>query len=256
MAQTSTSVTNPPKQYTFKQLEQLWIKNGGPSYAAPIMAAIALAESNGIPSRTGHDQNNTVDRGLWQINSVHGYGLSSYDPNKNAQQAVSLFKSGGLSQWSTYNNHKWLIPLKKNVSSGDYQNLTEFAKGLSGGHSKIKGVPGVTPIISGVTNTAITGTGDILHPQRVLGGIGGAIEDAVTLGLKEGMYALAILGGGMLILLGLLFIGVDVGLSGLSNRATNHPVVKIANRATPKRGSGTGPTVEDTSSSSLPGPEA
>jgi hypothetical protein len=122
-----------------------------------------------------------------------------------------------------------------------------------------------TALLGGSPTDALGGIaavgGDItgIHQSNTIDpikGIPGAIENAVTLGLKEGMYAMAILGGGMLILLGLLFIGVDIGLSSLSQRASNHPVVRLANRATPNRGGSAGPVVEDTSSSTLPGPEA
>jgi hypothetical protein len=88
--------------YSYSQLEQIWISNGGPSVAAPIAAAIAMAESSGNPQATDDDGNGSVDRGLWQINSVHG-NLSTYDVNANARAAIQI-SSGGRdwSPWTTY----------------------------------------------------------------------------------------------------------------------------------------------------------
>lgn len=93
--------------YTFGQLEDLWTQAGGPRKLAPTMAAIALAESGGNPRAVHHNPASvhspaTTDRGLWQINSSHGYGLSSFDPKQNARQAVAVYHSQGLHAWTTY----------------------------------------------------------------------------------------------------------------------------------------------------------
>ena len=86
-------------------LAQLWIQAGGSPALANTMAAIAMAESSGNPNATNNNSNGTVDRGLWQINSVH----SQFDPNRlltdplyNAQAAVAIEKSSGLGAWTTY----------------------------------------------------------------------------------------------------------------------------------------------------------
>lgn len=70
---------------------------------APVMAAIAMAESSGNPNATDNDSNGTTDRGLWQINSTWG-DLSSYNPLFNAEAAVEVLSQQGLSAWVTYNN--------------------------------------------------------------------------------------------------------------------------------------------------------
>lgn len=88
--------------YSFRQLEDLWKSAGGPAAAAPVMAAIALAESSGNPRAEHHDSDGSVDRGLWQINSSHGYGDASFNPRDNAQEAVAVYHSQGLGAWSTY----------------------------------------------------------------------------------------------------------------------------------------------------------
>jgi lysozyme-like protein len=95
MSSTATSYTNA-------QLQQLWIKAGGSKAAAPIAAAIAMAESRGDPDATDDDADGSEDRGLWQINSVHG-ALSTYEPLANAQAAVQISDNGtDWSAWTTY----------------------------------------------------------------------------------------------------------------------------------------------------------
>ena len=72
----------------------------GPSLAMAI--AVALAESGGDPGATDHDTNGTVDRGLWQINSVHRtYSAAcDYDPACAASAAYAI--SGGGTNWSAW----------------------------------------------------------------------------------------------------------------------------------------------------------
>jgi hypothetical protein len=110
------------------------------------MAAIALAESGGNPNAVNNDQNGTQDRGLWQINSIHGFS-NSFDPNANAQQAVSVEHSQGLTAWSTYIYGQYKSHLQgdgtvpspnQNASAasgspGGNATLTEFVPGPAGG---------------------------------------------------------------------------------------------------------------------------
>ena len=65
-------------------------------------AEIARAESGGRQYATDNDGNGTVDRGYWQVNSIHG-ALSTYDPAGNARAAVELSGDGtNWSPWVTY----------------------------------------------------------------------------------------------------------------------------------------------------------
>jgi len=82
--------------YTFAQIEAIWIAAGGNKLNAPMAAAIALAESGGNPNATNDNGNGSVDRGLWQINSVHG-AQSTYDVTANARAAVQISNNG--SSW-------------------------------------------------------------------------------------------------------------------------------------------------------------
>jgi len=80
-------------QYTYAQLQQLWRSVGGSAIAAPFAAAVALAESGGNSSDAHTNTDGSTDRGLWQINSIHG-GLSTLDPTANARAAVQISNNG------------------------------------------------------------------------------------------------------------------------------------------------------------------
>lgn len=79
--------------YSFDQLKQLWIQAGGNPAAAAIAAAVALAESGGRPDAFNGNGGRSQDRGLWQINSVHG-SQSTFDPVANARAAVAISNNG------------------------------------------------------------------------------------------------------------------------------------------------------------------
>ncbi len=83
-------------------LEAVWESAGGSSGTAFVAAEIARAESGGRQYATDADGNGTVDRGYWQVNSIHG-ALSTYDPAGNARAAVELSGDGtNWSPWVTY----------------------------------------------------------------------------------------------------------------------------------------------------------
>lgn len=84
------------------QLEALWVEQGGKASAKHTAAAIALAESSGNVTAEGHNTNGSIDRGLWQINSVHG-ALSTTNPRANARSAIAISNNGtNWSPWVTY----------------------------------------------------------------------------------------------------------------------------------------------------------
>lgn len=78
---------------------------GGNPAVASMASAIALAESGGNPDAKNSNSDGSTDRGLWQINTVHG-PLSTFDPLNNAKAAVSISKNGTnwrpwCTAWST-----------------------------------------------------------------------------------------------------------------------------------------------------------
>src|SRR4051794_38430507 len=90
-----------------QQLQRLWTEAGGDPKVAPLMAKLAVRESGGRAhiNNAGLNKNGSVDYGLWQINSIHGYNPQKlYDPLYNAKAAVAVYKSQGPKAWSTYNS--------------------------------------------------------------------------------------------------------------------------------------------------------
>lgn len=84
--------------YSYRQLQDLWVEAGGPAALAPVMAAVALAESGGNPGATNPQDGGC---GLFQITPAET-GCSN--PLTNAQQAVRKYNSQGLGAWVTYTN--------------------------------------------------------------------------------------------------------------------------------------------------------
>lgn len=98
------------------QLQALWVEAGGPRAAAPLMAAIAIAESGGRPwALNNTPATGDYSTGLWQINyygnllgprtARYGppaslYGYTRVAALRNARAAVNLYAGGrGLSNW-------------------------------------------------------------------------------------------------------------------------------------------------------------
>ena len=81
---------------------------GFPTSAIPQGLGVATAESGlRTDAVSPPNSNGTVDRGLWQINSVHGKDPARLmDPAYNTQVAFELWRSAGNSwrPWSTFNN--------------------------------------------------------------------------------------------------------------------------------------------------------
>lgn len=90
------------------------LKGRWPDYE--LFAAIALKESGGEPLKYNSDDNRRIDRGLWQINSVHekwllelfreakgDFRTACYTPIVNALFAVAVFQKQGYEAWSSFN---------------------------------------------------------------------------------------------------------------------------------------------------------
>lgn len=167
--------------YSYAQLQSLWVQAGGSKAKAPIMAAIALAESGGrVNAVSPPNTNGTIDRGLWQINSVHG-SLSTLDPLANAKAAVKIESTQGLKAWTTY-------------SSGAYK------KFLSGAASDTSGLPSGSTSSTNGTDASLTGD--------IGGAIGQGFADAFKAMLQP-LVSLFIWGseimfGGALMLFGII----------------------------------------------------
>lgn len=71
--------------------------------------AIMKAESGGNPEAFNINDNNSIDVGLFQINSIHyksaGCSLREViNPEQNISCAYSIYKKSGWSAWSSYNS--------------------------------------------------------------------------------------------------------------------------------------------------------
>lgn len=124
-------------KYSFDQLKQLWVQAGGSAAYATVAAAVAMAESGGnSDSVNSANSNGTVDRGLWQINSIHG-SQSTLDPVANARAAVAI--SSGGTNWKPW--------------------CTAWSNGHCGGTFLGPGSPVLKFLPQGQTNTGVNATG-------------------------------------------------------------------------------------------------
>jgi hypothetical protein len=168
--------------YSASQLEQLWTQAGGDPKQAPLMAAIALAESSGNPSA----HNPSGASGLWQIlgNPVPG---NAFDPLTNARMAVAKYKSQGLGAWTTYTSGAYK-PFLPSTSSG--------GGGIAGSLTNV-GIPvgAIGSVASGI-GSAVSGVGSAVSSAASVGQSVGQIASLVTstdFWLRIGEFILGIL---------------------------------------------------------------
>lgn len=114
------------------QLETLWTTEGGKPGARQLAAAIALAESGGDSQAENHNTDGSIDRGLWQINSVHGV-LSTFSIPGNTLAAISISSDG--SNWAPWTTYK----------TGAYKQF--MTGGTSSASLQIPGQPLVGPLL-------------------------------------------------------------------------------------------------------------
>ena len=70
--------------------------------------AVALAESGGETTATNKNSNNSIDYGLWQINTVHGTLLNQgdkFNPLDNAKMALTVWQRAG-NKWTPWTVYK------------------------------------------------------------------------------------------------------------------------------------------------------
>jgi len=109
-------------KYSYAGLEGLWVNAGGSKAYAPIMAAIATAESGGCSTA----YNSSGATGLWQIlGAVDPSDQSKLtNPQINAKEALLKFKDQGLGAWVTYTSGAYKqylqgsVPPDLNVKGG------------------------------------------------------------------------------------------------------------------------------------------
>jgi hypothetical protein len=88
-----------PLRFSRAELAALWIRAGGNPGRAQLAAAVALAESAGVPDAVGADQR----AGLWQPpawGNRHCVVRALLNPLNNAQVTVTLTQNGD--DWSAF----------------------------------------------------------------------------------------------------------------------------------------------------------
>jgi hypothetical protein len=182
--------------YSFTQLQGLWTQGGGPAEVAPLMAAIALAESGGD---AGAENPSSGACGLWQIHPAEP-GCS--DPQQNAQMAVRKYRSQGLGAWEAYTNGSYqkFLPAGSQTGStpapGGGGLLTVPGKGLMQGQQVDR-----WGIAQGIADAA--------------GYTGGSLRSAGQSALDVGTLGagLLVVGAGLAIVAWLLLTRTDAGRS-------------------------------------------
>lgn len=124
---------------------------------AVTMTAIALAESGGETTAVNRSNSNgTIDVGLWQINSVHGYSESAMkDPFQNAKAAKAIHARQSYGAWTVYKKgtyNKYLPEALKAAPSGG-TSISSILSGLrtlaSAGDDVAGAVPGQLAELTG-----------------------------------------------------------------------------------------------------------
>lgn len=170
---------------------------------APVMAAIALAESSGNPNaKNPHDNNGRqTSWGLWQISDgTHNEPVPNIlDPKINAQQAVKKLSVQGLGAWGTYGGVRYKQYLAQNT--------------------------GTPPDMNGLP-TGSTSTTNATPVDDITGDIGGAIGEGFAMAFKAVMQpviATMLWGGEIMLGIALMTGGVIVFImnTNAGKRATN-----------------------------------
>jgi Lysozyme like domain len=139
--------------YTYAQLEGLWEQAGGSTALAPIMAAIAMAESGG----NSQAYNPSGASGLWQIlGAVNPADQGNlFNPQVNAKEAVLKYNAQGLDAWETYTNGAY----KQFLQSG-IQGVQPVPAGVSPSGTSTPS-PGSAPAAPAASYSTL-GVGDVI----------------------------------------------------------------------------------------------
>lgn len=175
--------------YSFTDLVGLWTGAGGPPDVAPLMAAVALAESSGNP---GASNPSSGACGLWQI---HPAESGCTDPQQNAAMAVRKYNTQGLGAWEAYTNGSYRQFLPAGSSSTPSTGpLTVAGTGLMQGQQVDRW---------GIAQGIVDGVGFVGGAAR---SAGQSTLDAGTL-----LAGLLIVGAGLAVLAWLFLTQTDTG---------------------------------------------
>lgn len=165
--------------WSYAQLEDIWVRNGGSAAMAPLMAAVAMVESSGNDQATNASGATGLWQMMWPLYSGFVPGATSraayLDPDLNARAAVKLSRNNPSTAPGSpvYNN--WL---RWHGSPDAYKRF------LQSGVSPLPAGPGpgAVPAASGPPGDIASNFGfDAGKMRAVLGGlllIGGALVAA------------------------------------------------------------------------------
>lgn len=186
---------------SFDQIRDVWIRNGGDPNKANTAAAIALAESGGNPDAISKpNRDGTIDRGLWQINSIHGALRSTTNLDANAKAAVAISGNGAdWNPWTVFTSGAYRKYLNGNPDSAG--GIPEESNGLSL-PNPLDALRGISDIAGNVGKAGawVSNKKNVIRVAEVVGGLllmalgfvilaHGTIEQAVSTvssKLKEG----------------------------------------------------------------------
>jgi Lysozyme like domain len=204
---------------SYAQLEGVWLKAArGTKYAtrkwAALMAAIALAESSGIPWNVNRNDNNgkQTSWGLWQIsNGTHSEVSANWNnPYVNARLAVDKLQSQGLGAWGTYTSGAYKAFLSDRTTPDTSGLDNAAAEGtaplsISSGNDCLWGIgtPGLAATFGGLVGAGLGALG-----------IGGSHEFCVlSKSQARAVVGFVALGGGIAVgLFGVLLLGRVTGI--------------------------------------------
>lgn len=174
---------------SYAQIEAAWIQGGGSPSLAPLMAAIAEAESSGDPTSTNPTDNNGTQTswGLWQISTgTHAEPAPNWnDPIENARLAVAKLHSQGLSAWGTYDTGAYRQYLQGSVPPSDSV-PGAGSVGASSPSATIQnagflGIPGPQDVVPSKTDLSGLITGAVNFMANAQAAINGGMEIIVFL---------------------------------------------------------------------------
>lgn len=174
--------TKTTRTYSVGELKQAAYNAGFRGNDLVIAVAVSLAENPSRDPRAVHvNSNGTVDRGAWQINSVHKYAGNPYDLQTNANQAYKVFTKQGWRAWSVYRTKKYAAKLTTAQQANTVGNpSTGTSYPLGGGllPSTAATTPAPYPASQGKAQNDPSG-GLFGDAADVAGDVAGGIGDAI-----------------------------------------------------------------------------
>lgn len=190
---------------TQSEMTALALSVGFPASVAPTMGAIGMAESGGNTQAVHTNSNGSVDKGVWQINSVNSdvinkYGGNPLNPTANAQMALAIYKRQGLQAWSTYTSGAYLKYTNKGGSDSAANVPASFWNDLK--DPQWWGALG-----NGLGGSGVPGTGLVPDPgnEGILGGLSGIVQALQTLTSAATWERIGlVLAGAVLVVIGII----------------------------------------------------